>query len=220
MAVSETIVRECFERHGFLVRQCRKHVTPGARDEEDIDFLVLNPRPEPAPGPLPFVLEPADLRRLSRAVVVVRGWHTETFSPARLTGTPEFFRFVEPERLQQALHAFGPGPPPAKILVLPGLPHTPVLRRQSIALLRERGVDAVLPFRALLADLIEHVESNRNYQKSDLLQTLRLLKHYEFLPAPQLDLFRPPRRRRPARRRAQPVSDSSNGAAGPLPAGT
>jgi hypothetical protein len=196
MAVSETIVRECLEHHGLLVRQCRKHVAPGAREEADIDFLVLNPCPEPASGPLPFVLAPADLRRLERAVVVVRGWHTETFSPARLTGTPEFFRFVEPERLRQALRAFGPGPSPAKILVLPGLPHTPALRRQSIALLRERGVDAVLPFRALLADLIEHVEPNRNYQKSDLLQTLRLLKHYEFLRDDQLDLFKPPRRRR------------------------
>lgn len=195
MPVSDTIVRECFERHGFLVRQCRKDVAPGAREEADIDFLVLNPCPEPGPGALPFVLEPADLRRLARAVVVVRGWHTETFSPARLTATPEFFRFVEPESLQRAVRAFGPGPSPAKILVLPGLPHTPALRRQSIALLRERGVDAVLPFGALLADLIEHVEPNRNYQKSDLLQTLRLLKRYDFLRDGQLDLFKPPRRR-------------------------
>ncbi len=53
----------------------------------------------------------------------------------------------------------------------------------------------MLPFRALLADLIEHVEPNRNYQKSDLLQTLRLLKRYDFLRDGQLDLFKPPRRR-------------------------
>lgn len=203
MAVSETIVREFFELHGFLVRQCRKYVAPNARDEE-IDFLVLNPQPAAAAAtaPLPFVLGPGDLPRIVSAVVVVRGWHTETFSPARLAGAPELFRFVEPAAFQQAVRAFGGDRTPAKILVVPALPQTADLRQQSIALLRAKGVDAVIPFRALLAGLIEHVEPNRNYQKSDLLQTLRVLKNYDFLREPQLDLFKP------RRRRAKPAPDA------------
>lgn len=202
MAVSEAIVRECFEQHGFLVRQCRKHVTPGAREETDFDFLVLNPRPVVADTPLPFVLDPADLARLSRAVVGVCGGHTETFSPTRLDANPEWFRFVTPVSFQQATRALGEGPPPTRLLVLPGLPHSEALRRQSVALLQAKGVEAVLLFRSLLADLIQRVEPHRNYQKSDLLQTLRLLKHYKLLREPQLDLdlFKPPRRRRAPRR--------------------
>ncbi len=196
MSVSESIVREFFELHGFLVRQCRKYVAPHAPDD-DIDFLVLNPRPAPGAdiASLPFELGPADLPRLRAAVVVVRGWHTETFSPARLSGAPELLRFVEPAIFQQAVRAFGGGHAPAKILVVPALPQTAALRREAVEMLRSRGVDAVLAFRTALADLIERVEPNRNYQKSDLLQTLRLLKRYEFLRSPQLELFRPPRRR-------------------------
>jgi hypothetical protein len=207
MAVSETIVREFFELHGFLVRQCRKYVAPNARDEE-IDFLVLNPQPAAGAGtaPLPFVPDLGDLPRIASAVVVVRGWHTETFSPARLAGAPELFRFVEPATFQQAVRAFGGGRTPAKILVVPALPQTEDLRQQSIALLRAKGVDAVIPFRTLLAGLIEHVEPNRNYQKSDLLQTLRVLKNYDFFREPQLDLFKPRRRRaRPARDAGAPA---------------
>jgi hypothetical protein len=32
------------------------------------------------------------------------------------------------------------------------------------------------------------VRTNRNYQKSDLLQVLRLLKNYELLKEPQMEL--------------------------------
>jgi hypothetical protein len=61
--------------------------------------------------------------------------------------------------------------------------------------LRAKGVDAVIPFRTILADLIARVEVNRNYQKSDLLQAIRILKNYDFFKGPQLELFRPKRRR-------------------------
>jgi hypothetical protein len=47
----------------------------------------------------------------------------------------------------------------------------------------------------MLANLIERVEPNRNYQRSDLLQTLRVLKNYGFFREAQLELFKPRRRR-------------------------
>jgi hypothetical protein len=48
----------------------------------------------------------------------------------------------------------------------------------------------------MLAFLVNQVEPNRNYQKSDLLQLIRILKNYEFFKEPQLDLFRPRRKRK------------------------
>jgi len=48
----------------------------------------------------------------------------------------------------------------------------------------------------MLADLIGEVEVNRNYQKSDLLQTIRILKNYDFFREPQLELFNPGRKKR------------------------
>ncbi len=193
-AVSETIVREYFELHGFLVRQQRKFVAPSRREDEEVDFYVLNPRPAGQGAGLPFVLFSSDLAGISRAVVVVKGWHTETFSSAVLANAPEIFRFVEPAVFQQATRAFGADGPVTKILVVPALPQEREAQEKSIALLRAKGVDAVIPFRTMLGDLIDQIEVNRNYQKSDLLQVIRILKNYDFFKERQLELFKPKRR--------------------------
>jgi hypothetical protein len=126
---------------------------------------------------------------------VVKGWHTETFSSARLESKPELFRFLEPRSFQAAARAFGTaGATPLKILILPALPQDSHAREESINLLRAKGVDGVIPFRTLLADLIGRVEVNRNYEKSDLLQILRILKKYDLVKDPQLELFKPRKR--------------------------
>jgi hypothetical protein len=195
-AVSETIVREYFELHGFLVRQHRKYVSHVRREDDDIDFFVLNPRWQAREAELPFVLASAALQFIERAIVVVKGWHTETFSFARLSSTPAIFRFVEPKVFQRAARAFGKEGTPMKILVVPTLPQSAEARDESIALLRSKGVDAVIPFRVMLGDLVERIEVNRNYQKSDLLQIIRILKNYDFFKEPQLELFRSKRKRR------------------------
>ena len=195
-AVSETIVREYFELHEFLVRQHRKYIVQTKREEDDIDFFMLNPKPQKRDGEQPFVLASPDLAFIERAIVVVKGWHTETFSPAVLANAPEIFRFVEPKVFEQAAGAFGKQGDTMKILVVPALPHSAPAREQSIALLRAKGIDAVIPFRTMLADLIEHTEVNRNYQKSDLVQVIRILKNYDFFKEPQLELFKKRRKKR------------------------
>src|SRR5206468_9153864 len=90
-AVSETIVREYFELHGFFVRQQRKYVAPSRREDEEVDFFVLNPHQAASDKPLPFVLSSAEVPVIARAVVVVKGWHTESFSSAVLAHAPEIF---------------------------------------------------------------------------------------------------------------------------------
>jgi len=204
-AVSETIVREYFEQHEFLVRQHRKYISQTRREEDDdIDFFVLNPHPQAPAGAPPFVLGSADLASIERAIVVVKGWFTETFSSSVLTPAPEIFRFVEPRVFQQAARAFGKNGTLLKILVVPALPQAPEARDESIALLRSKGVDAVIPFRTMLVDLVNEVRVNRNYQKSDLLQIIRILKNYDFFKEPQLELFRA-KRKKPAQGRSQKV---------------
>ena len=190
-AVSESIVREYFEQHEFLVRQRRKYIgqTRG-EEEDDIDFFVLNPHPPVQSGVMPFVLSSPDLVFIERAIVVVKGWHTNIFSTARLASAPEIFHFVEPKIFQQAARAFGKDGTPLKILVVPALPHNAQARLESIALLRSKGIDAVIPFHTMLADLIKETEVNRNYQKSDLLQLIRILKNYDLFKEPQLELFK------------------------------
>jgi hypothetical protein len=198
-SVNESIVREYFEMHGFLVRQDRKHEARGKQDLDGIDFQVWNPKPVQNDNALDFILNAAALPAVTRALVVVRGWHTESFGPGVLESSPEIYRFVEPALFQQAARAFSPDVAPLKILIVPTLPQKPAAREKSIAFLRDKGVDAVIPFRTMLLELVAHTEINRNYDKSDLLQTLRVLKNYGLFKEPQLDLFRSGRRLRRAR---------------------
>jgi hypothetical protein len=196
-SVSETIVREYFELHEFLVRQHRKYIAQTKREDDDIDFFIFNPKAEKrGEAVTPFVIGSRDLRFVERAIVVVKGWHTETFSQAVLSHAPEIYRFVESKVFQQAARVFGQTTAPMKILVVPALPLDQEARDQSIALLRSKGVDAAIPFRTMLADLVESIAVNRNYQKSDLLQMVRILKNYDFFKEPQLDLFKGSRRKR------------------------
>lgn len=195
-SVNESIVREFFELNGFLVRQQRKFVAPNRRDDEAVDFFAFNPNAEPAAAPSPFVLNPADLQRVRRAAIVVKGWHTETFSPAVLEHSPDIYRFVQPKIFQRAIEAFGGDDAILKILVIPGLPRERELRDRCVNLLQEKGVDAALTFPVLLSDLIERIEVNRNYAKSDVLQLIRILKNYDLLKDPQLELFKPKRKRK------------------------
>ena len=52
--------------------------------------------------------------------------------------------------------------------------------------------------------LIGEIEVNRNYQKSDLLQVIRILKNYDFFKEPQLELFRT-KRKKPAQAKNQKI---------------
>jgi hypothetical protein len=188
-AVSEAIVREYFEMHGFLVRQQRKFIAQTRDEDEQIDFFVLNPKHTDQRN-LPFVIGAEEIGRLHRAVVVVRGWHTEKFSAAVLENAPEIFRFLEPDSMRRIEAEFGDDRPFLKLLVVPALPQAHEARDEAIAYLKSKGVDAVIAFRAMLAGLIERIETNRNYTRSDLLQMLRILKNYEFFPGPQMELFK------------------------------
>lgn len=193
-AVSETIVREYFELHDFFVHQQRKYIST-VREDEEIDFLVHNPRYEAATRALPFELKSGDLKQIARAVVVVLGWHTDSIYMGQLTAAPEIFRFLEPAALKQAERACPGEGPLSKLLVVPSLPVTEETRQQTIEFLKVKGLDGIIAFKTMLTDLIDQVKSNRNYQKSDLLQTLRILKNYDFFKEPQLELFTKKRRR-------------------------
>jgi hypothetical protein len=53
----------------------------------------------------------------------------------------------------------------------------------------------------MLLDLLEKIEINQNYTKSDTLQVMRILKNYDLLKDTQLDMFPD---RTPSTRRARP----------------
>lgn len=189
-AISETIVREFLEASGFLVQQGRKFVAPSRRHDSHIDFFATHPAAAEPKAALPFELRPADLKHVRRAVFAVKGWHTETFSAAVMANSPEIFRFALPAAAREAEKVFGTDSGFLNILVAPSLPASKKLRRESIEMLRGKGVDGVIEFPAVLSALIDGVEKNRNYQRSDVLQLIRVLKAHGMLRERQMELFR------------------------------
>jgi hypothetical protein len=193
-AVDEAIVREYFEAHGFLVCQRRKYIVQARHQtpDEEVDLIIWNPRATGGEPPADFEIGSAGLARVSRALVAVKGWHTEMFAPSVLKHQPKIFRFVEKKAVEEATRLVG-GDGLLKLLVVPGLPRGAKARQQSIDLLRAKGVDGVISFPSILEELVAGVSTNRNYVKSDLLQILRLLKNYGLLKDPQME-FRFPHR--------------------------
>jgi hypothetical protein len=206
-AIDEGIVREYFEQNGFLVRQARKYQVQSRRKlaEEEIDLMVLNPAWQRGARKPDFFLFSNELPFVHKAIVAVKGWHTGVFSPTMLKSSPEIFNFLEQNVLKEASRFFPAESPDeggelTKILVLPSLPTAEPFRSQSVELLKARGIDAIISFRAMLLDLLENIETNQNYTKSDTLQVMRILKNYDLLKETQLDLL--PERAAP--RRAKP----------------
>jgi len=191
----DSLVREYFEMNGFFVRQSRKYAVQSRRKraDEEGDLLVINPSPRRG-SDMPFQLFSSDLPGLSAAVVAVKAWHTTKAITPTMIKKGDLLEFVRKEAVEAAKEAFADltsteGQPLAKVLVLPGIPAAEPQRSESITLLRESGVDHVLTFRTILENLVQAVESNQSYAKSDTLQLLRLLRVYDMVKAAQLELF-------------------------------
>jgi hypothetical protein len=198
-AIDEGIVREYFEQNGFFVRQVRKYQVQARKktSDEEIDLLVYNPAWKRGFRKPEFFLFATELQFIQRAVVAVKPWHTDVFTPATLRSSPEkIFSFLEENVLKQVKRLFPTETGEAadrdvtKLLVLPSLPTAEPFRSQSVELLKARGVDGIISFRSMLLDLIEKVEINRSYGKSDTLQVIRILKNYDLIKEAQLDLPR------------------------------
>lgn len=196
-AVNEWVVREFFESLGYLVSQPRKHVSPGRhkKAEEEVDLVVYNPQIAGQEVPDHLVWETPDLAGIARAVVGIRGWHTDRFYVSTLEQTPEILRFAEKAPVEFAASLLGDAAI-AKILCLPRLPASGALKKKTIDALREKGIDGVIAFGTLLGQLVAKVDTKRNYEKSDLLQIIRILKNYDLLKSPQMEFFEKRRRRK------------------------
>jgi hypothetical protein len=198
--LDEMILREYFELNGFLVRQLRKYQVHSRRKlaEEEFDLLIYNPSFRVGGRKPDFFLKALDLSYVHRAVVVVKGWHTTLrFTPRMLQNSSEILGFLEENVLKAIDDLFvldtedkEASGDLLKILVIPGLPEHEPQRSESIRLLKEKGVDAIISFRSVLLELINRVKTHHTYEKSDVLQVLRLLKNYDLIKDPQMELFK------------------------------
>lgn len=195
----ENIVREYFELNGFFVRQLRKYQVQSRkkRFDEEIDMLIYNPKADKNIKPSGFQLFSNDIMHIQRAIVVVKAWHSSRFTPAILRSGTKVFDFLKKDVLNKVneyfdLEEMDLGKNDVafkKILVIPSLPSGEPHRSESITLLKEQGIDGIISFATILESLIKSIEFNHSYQKSDLLQLIRILKIYDMIKEPQMTFF-------------------------------
>ncbi|MCX5709675.1 MAG: hypothetical protein NT088_02975 [Candidatus Omnitrophica bacterium] len=165
--VNERVVQRYFELKGYMVTTNLKYmIRKKSSGESDIDLAIFRVKP------------------LDRAIVEVKGWHTETFSAAYFKiDNPDDYRarilnFVRPEALMVAEEFFHTKDF-RKILVVPEL--SPKQRNEITKMLKEKyGID-ILEFTTVLEEVIAATKINKNYRDSEFQQTIRLLKAYEFI---------------------------------------
>jgi hypothetical protein len=191
----DSLVREYFEVNGFFVRQSRKYAVQSRRKraDEEGDLYVINPSPR-RDVQLPFQLFSGDLPGITAGVVAVKAWHTTKAITPTMIRKGDLLEFVRQEAVEAAKVAFAElrqteNENLSKILILPGLPAQEPQRAESITLLKQSGVDHVITFRTILENMIQNVESNQSYARSDTLQLLRLLRVYDMVKPAQLELF-------------------------------
>jgi hypothetical protein len=194
----EDIVREYFELNGFFARQLSKHAVRSRKKSVGgaTGMLVYNPLVPFDTSEPNFQLFSSDIASIRQALVVVHRWQDTQVTPAILRNPVRLLDFLQKEVLSQTETLFGiedtvleDTTDYRKILVLPGLPTAEPQRRECIELFKAQAVDGVIAFSTILEDLLRHVEVNHSYQKSELLQLVRVLKVYDMVQAPQMRLF-------------------------------
>lgn len=196
--VEEAIVSEYFEQNGFLVRPLRKSRGQTKKGlDEGLDLYVRNMVPLEGSRDPNFLLFSSELRYLESAIVCVRGWFSDKAALASMTGGAEILKHLESNVFKKVEKWFAYDPAvtfgtrvlPKKILVAPVFPTHEPHRSQCIELLREKGVDGIVSFKSMALDLVDRVDTKQIYDKSDLLQTLRVLKTYDLIKDSQMNLL-------------------------------
>ena len=186
--VNEVLVREFFEMLGFVVKANRKFVPKGKSFKRGIDFLVINPAPSQNRETKEFVLDGESAKSLQSAVIRIEPWHTDKFYPSVIQKDEGLLDFLHPSNMEEAARILKT-PDFKKILVISNLPANKEMRNKSEKILKAKGINHLLTFPAILSWFIRNIKSNKNYY-SDVLELLRILKHYKLFKKPQLELFK------------------------------
>jgi hypothetical protein len=169
--VNELIVQQWLELQGKVCTTNFTFWTTRRRigGTSDIDIVAFDPRPGQSRW----------------SVYEVKGWHSEVMGPATLKDPKlewRIFHFTSDEA-KSALKEYTRALPEdiEYVLVVSKLPKSKEKREAAIKICKEKGVDRVIEFKDVLKDVIEKIEKNKNYGHSEFLQTLRLLKVYDFI---------------------------------------
>ncbi len=183
------LVREFFELNRFYVLP-HWRCEDVSHSSENTSLLFVE-RAQTESGVEPeFLLRPADLAGIRRAVVEVRAWHADRVYPSTIDGNPVLGHVATQEIRDLAETVFGV-PEFKTILVVSEFSSAPAVRARALQMLQDFGIGHALEFPTILGDLLDGVSVNGNYAPSQTLQTLRLMKRYSFIRRQQMELAFP-----------------------------
>lgn len=187
------LAREFFELNLFYVLP-QWRFEDGGRDTEASGALLFVEQPRPAvAGDIAPLLGPGDVRCIQRAMVEVRAWHADRLYASVVEASPVFARAGSQPSRAVADAVFN-NQDYKIILVVSELSTSPKHQEQALQALKNYGIDHIIEFPTMLADMLRLISAQDNYAPSQTLQTMRLLKRYNFIRLQQMELFFPPAR--------------------------
>lgn len=184
------LVREFFELNLFYVLP-HWQFGEAPRDTDFAGALLFVEQPKPAAsGDLDCLLQPGDVQSIKRAVVEVRAWHADRMYASVIESSPVFTRVASEQTRTLAETVFNSHEYKI-VLVVSEFSASPEKRAKAVSILQRNGIDHVIEFPTILADMLQIIAPQNNYSPSQTLQTMRLLKRYNFIRKQQLELFFP-----------------------------
>ena len=200
MSMEIDLAKAYFESNGFLVRQAGTHPQEPAKKKVVPlpTIAVFNPNGSDNGIDLNFRMFTGDLVGVKSALVSLLGWGNSCFTNDCLTSDARLMKFFKAEASAEQLNLnFNPSPVLAesglgdflRILVIPHFPRNEQKAKVLTESLKEAGVDGVLTLRSIFENLLRQASPARNFINQDILHILKLLKAYDLVKEPQLDIF-------------------------------
>lgn len=188
--INMQLAREFFELNLFYVLP-HWHYEADQFDSEYLGALLFVEQHTPAPPmELECLLRAGDVNGIQRAVVEVRAWHTDRLYASVIESSAVFSRVASQQTRTLAESIFG-GQEYKILLVVSEFASAQAKRDQAVRTLSALGIDHVIEFPTMLAEIVRLVSPQSGYAASQSLQTIRLLKRYGFIRQQQLELFFP-----------------------------
>ena len=161
-------------------------------------MAIFNPLTQGNDQNLGFRLFTSDLSNIRSALVSLLGWESTSFSNSLLASDARIFKYFKQEtKDDRVAESLKPGPELTgagfgeflRLLVVPALPRSEGKLRETFSLLKGLGVDGVLTIRSMLENLLRQTLPSKSYHGKSIFQILRLMKAYDLVKEPQLEMF-------------------------------
>ena len=189
MLIESELVKIFFEVNGFYVKSHTQGSTGLPKKAGIYSILDIFNSRKPEHGNYSFQLFASDIPKIEKAQVLIRSHHSQKTNLKMLKSSAKLFALIKKD-----INTFANDKPFSpessfNILVTPGFPTDTEQRNDLEKELKLYNVDYVLSYRTVFENILKEIDLNQKYAKDSPLEILRLLKIYDLIKGPQLELF-------------------------------